>query len=100
MQIVEMLKPTEGEPCQWVGVYVTRWQQEWGEPSVMFRDVDTAAIASVPEVKALVDAARAVVQGASEIYNTGCKCGACTRRRELASALDAFTTPPAEVVRE
>ena len=59
MNLVEMLEPTEGEDCQWLGVYVTRWQREWGEPSVMFRGVDAAAIANMPEVKALVDAARA-----------------------------------------
>ena len=58
MNLVEMLEPTEGEDCQWLGVYVTRWQREWGEPSVMFRDVDAADIAKHPEVKALVDAAR------------------------------------------
>ena len=58
MDIVEMLKPTEGEECQWLGVYVTRWRREWGEPSVMFRDVGTAEIAQIPEVDKLVKIAR------------------------------------------
>ena len=71
MNLVEMLEPTEGEDCQWLGVYVTRWQREWGEPSVMFRDVDAAAIASVPEVKALVDAATALIDAAREVLYVG-----------------------------
>ena len=94
MNLVEMLEPTEGEDCQWVGVYVTRWQREWGEPSVMFRDVVTADIASVPEVKALVDAAQAVVDGArKEIVTVGCACGPCARRARLADVLAAFKVP-------
>ena len=54
-----------------------------------------------PEVKALVDAARAVVQGAAdEIRSDGCECPACKRRLHLADALAPFlysATPPAEV---
>lgn len=32
----------EGELVQFVGVYVTRWQREWGEPTVGFVQVDEA----------------------------------------------------------
>ena len=94
MQIVEMLKPTEGEECQWLGVYVTRWQREWGEPSVMFRDVVIPDLVSLAEVGALVKAALDVVQGAStDIYRPGCTCGACKRRARLAEALKIFKVP-------
>jgi hypothetical protein len=30
----------EGSPVQYVGVYVTRWQPEWGEPQVGFVESD------------------------------------------------------------
>ena len=48
----------------------------------------------IPEVKALVDAARAVVEGAlKEMVTAGCYCGACSRRARLAEALEPFTVP-------
>jgi hypothetical protein len=30
----------EGVPVQYVGVYVTRWQCEWGQPTVGFHEVE------------------------------------------------------------
>jgi len=48
------------------------------------------------KVKALVDAARAVVDGANReiaIAPADCTCGACTRRNRLADALAAFEVP-------
>ena len=30
----------EGTPLQFLGVYATRWEPEWGEPTVGFREVD------------------------------------------------------------
>lgn len=32
------------EPCNFVGVYVVRWQPEWGEPTAAFSNVDQAEI--------------------------------------------------------
>ena len=100
MNLVEMLEPTEGEPCQWVGVYVTKWQREWGKPSVMFRDVNTAAIASVSEVKALVDAVRAYLRLEDDppFSNIGVaewNAASAVARNELDSALAALH-PPSE----
>lgn len=36
-------KPTkleEGTPLQFLGVYATRWEPEWGNPTVGFLEVD------------------------------------------------------------
>ena len=57
------------------------------------RAIDTLE-ANAPEVKALVDAAQAVVEGAlKEMVTAGCYCGACSRRARLAEALEPFTVP-------
>jgi hypothetical protein len=40
----------ETTPVQYAGVYVTRWRPEWGEPTVLFREVDD-------DVQELADAA-------------------------------------------
>ena len=46
------------------------------------------------KVKALVDAARDVVEGARrEMVTIDCDCGACQRRARLAEALAAFEVP-------
>jgi len=85
----------EETPVQWVGVHPLRWRPAWGEPTAMFREAERVDIANIPEVKALVDAVRVVVQGAQkDIYTPGCTCSACTRRARLADALAAFKAAP------
>lgn len=39
-QLAEMVDLKEGATVQWVGVYVLKWQPEWGHPTVGFRDKD------------------------------------------------------------
>ena len=55
MNVIEMVEPKEGEEGQWLGVYITRWRQEWDAPTALFREID---VGDVPEVKALVEALR------------------------------------------
>lgn len=39
MDLYRMIEePKEGEIVQFLGVYVTRWRTEWGEPTVGFID--------------------------------------------------------------
>ena len=40
MRLFKMVDLKEGELVQFVGVYVTRWQSEWGEPTVGFVEAD------------------------------------------------------------
>ena len=36
--LFEMVELEEGVEVQWVGVYVLKWQPEWGQPTVGFRE--------------------------------------------------------------
>ena len=54
------LDVTEGEPVQYVAVYVTKWRPEWGEPGALFREVEDAELAAIPPVKALVEALHSI----------------------------------------
>lgn len=36
----KMLTEFEGVPVQYVGVYVLRWQRDWGEPTVAFAEME------------------------------------------------------------
>jgi len=36
--LVESVELEEGTEVQWVGVYVLKWQPEWGQPTVGFRE--------------------------------------------------------------
>jgi len=38
--LYKMVELKEGVLVQYVGVYVLRWQKEWGEPTVGFVEVD------------------------------------------------------------
>jgi len=40
MRLFKQVELKDGELVQFVGVYVTRWQPEWGQPSVGFVEVD------------------------------------------------------------
>lgn len=49
------VEPTEGTVLQFVGVYVTRWQPEWGEPTVGFVGDDELQAAAREAVPQLLD---------------------------------------------
>ena len=90
----------EETPVQWVGVHPLRWRSEWGEPTAMFREAEIADIASVPDVKVLVDAAQTYLRLADDppFYNIGVVewyAASAAARNELESALAAFH-PPSE----
>lgn len=40
MTLYKMVKLKEGVLVQYVGVYVLKWQKEWGKPSVGFVEVE------------------------------------------------------------
>jgi hypothetical protein len=40
MMLYERFDADEETPVQFVGVYTTHWQSEWGQPEVMFREAD------------------------------------------------------------
>ena len=42
MNLYERLPVDEETPVQFVGVYVTHWRPEWGEPEVAFRESEAA----------------------------------------------------------
>ena len=50
MKLYQAFDVDEGTPVQWLAVHPLRWRPEWGEPAVMFREVDD-------EQQALFDAA-------------------------------------------
>lgn len=44
---------SEGVPVQYAGVYVTRWQREWGEPTILFceaEEEDQVLFDSIPKL--------------------------------------------------
>ena len=54
--------PVEGEDVQYLGVYVLRWQREWGEPSMAFVEADdgedkqlTTAIEALRRLRSAMD---------------------------------------------
>ena len=56
MQAYRALEPGSDEPVQFCAASVWRWQPEWGEPKLLFREMATAELAQTDEVKALVEA--------------------------------------------
>ena len=40
MKVYQAFDVDEETPVQFVGVYTTKWRPEWGEPTIMFREVD------------------------------------------------------------
>jgi hypothetical protein len=41
--LFEGIDVDEETPVQFAGVYVTRWKQEWGSPTILFREVQDPA---------------------------------------------------------
>lgn len=64
MQLYRLIDVDEETPVQFVGVYTTKWQPAWGEPTAMFYEATeddlVIAAAQVPEVRAVVEALREV----------------------------------------
>ena len=56
MQAYRALEPGSDEPVQFCAASVWRWQPEWGEPKLLFREMTAAELAQTDEVKALVAA--------------------------------------------
>jgi len=56
MQAYRALEPDCDEPVQFCAASVWRWQPEWGEPKLLFREMTTAELAQTDEVKALIEA--------------------------------------------
>lgn len=49
--------PPEGTPLQFVGVYITRWRPEWGEPTIGFieAEVEAETIAGMVPIPPVTD---------------------------------------------
>jgi len=53
MNLYQAFDVDEETPVQWLAVHPLRWREEWGEPAIMFREVDD-------ETQTLNDAAPAL----------------------------------------
>lgn len=51
--IYEGFSVEEETPVQYVGVYVTKWRPEWGQPTMMFRDASNVYQAAPEMLEAL-----------------------------------------------
>lgn len=66
--IYKMVDLVEGTPMQYVGVYLLKWRQEWGQPEVGFvEDDETAADiaqlrARIVELRKAYDTAKIIIQ--------------------------------------
>ena len=60
MRHIKMVESQEGEYVQWVGVYVLKWQPEWGTPEVAFVEEENPLLDAAPDMlaalKAMLDA--------------------------------------------
>ena len=54
MKLYQAFDVDEVTPVQWLAVHPLRWQEHWGEPAIMFCEVDD-------ETQALADAAPALL---------------------------------------
>ena len=61
MKLYEAFDVDEETPVQWLAVHPLRWQEHWGEPAIMFREVDD-------ETQALADAAPAMLAALKHDY--------------------------------
>ena len=64
MTVYKRFDVCEGEPVQYVGVYVTKWRPEWGQPTAMFVEDDDPVRAAAPD---LLEACEAVADAESEM---------------------------------
>ena len=56
--LVESVELKEGIPVQWMGVYALKWQPEWGQPTVGFREPEPCEWKQE--------------RGSSEVWETSC----------------------------
>jgi hypothetical protein len=49
-QLYRRYSVDEDTPVQFVGVYTTHWQPEWGGPEVMFAEIDDPLIDAAPQL--------------------------------------------------
>jgi hypothetical protein len=73
MKLYQAFDVDEETPVQFLAVHPLRWRPEWGEPKIMFREVDD-------ETQALADAAPALLE-------------ACKPFAAIAAALPDYSEP-------
>ena len=61
MKLYQAFEIDEETPVQYLAVHPLRWRSEWGEPAIMFREVDD-------ETQTLADAAPALLAACEEAY--------------------------------
>ena len=78
MNVYKRLDVCEGVPVQYVGVYVTKWRPEWGQPTAMFVEDDDpvraaydAQVARIATLTAQRDAALEACEALIE-WRNGC----------------------------
>jgi len=59
MRLYQAFDVNEETPVQWLAVHPLRWRREWGEPAIMFREVDD-------KTQAMNDAAPAMLAACEE----------------------------------
>jgi len=59
VRVYQCFDVDEVTPVQYAAIYIMHWRPEWGEPDVLFREVDD-------KQQALFDAAPALVEAAKE----------------------------------
>ena len=58
-RLYNAMEPEDGTVAQFAAVHILRWQQEWGEPRLLFCEVDC-------ETQVLLDAAPALLDACKE----------------------------------
>ena len=61
MKLYQAFDVDEVTPAQWLAVHPLRWQEHWGEPAIMFREVDDKTQALADAAHALLAALKALV---------------------------------------
>jgi hypothetical protein len=66
-RLFKLYDVNEETPVQYVGVYTLRWRSEWGEPTVMFAEVDDPVYDAAPELLEACKAALFVLEHAHSV---------------------------------
>lgn len=98
----------EMPPVQFVGVYTMHWRPEWGEPEVMFAEVDAplynAALQLLEACRGLVKASTIphehIEQCPADLGEAECICGFHTALDAARTAIANATTTEADRVLE
>jgi len=59
MKLYQAFEVDDETPVQYLAVHPLRWQEHWGEPSIMFREVDDKMQALADAAPALLEACKA-----------------------------------------